>query len=110
MEERLKTIMSNLAHVGVISDEAVSAITQIVMNEFGTWRNGIASQLRQKIESWENLEFDNKPSTMSNTALYSLGLRQALDLVIDEKPLEEPPVLETDVEIENINEPPDEDG
>lgn len=112
MSDNIRIMLGNLAHVGVISDDAVKAIHQVVMNEVDGWRGAIADELKSKIASWENLEFDGKPSTMSNTGLYSLGLRQAVDLILEEKPLEEPPVLETDadVEIDNLNEPPEEDG
>ena len=101
----IRVILGQLAHVGVINEEAIEAITQIVEKEFTTWRETIAEELRNRISNWEALELTDSIDIAAGS-LYTLGLRQAVDLVTGTKPLEEPPVLETDAEVEL----PDEDG
>ena len=102
----IRVILGQLAHVGIISDEATEAISQIVEKELDTWKEAIAEELRARIKGWEALEGGDDPVMAQASSLYTLGLRQALDLVTGAKPLEEPPVLETDAEVEL----PDEDG
>lgn len=105
----IRVMLGQLSHVGVIDDEATEAISQILEKELLSWQTKIAEELRSRIQGWEALE-GGDPVIAKAGSLYTLGLRQALDLVVEEKPLEEPPVLETDTEVEIGNGPPDEDG
>lgn len=107
----IEDYMNNLAHVGVIQQEAVQGICQIIQGEINTLRADIVNKLVEKIDEWEDKEIDAE----KGGALYSLALRRAVDIVmagnslasVEEAELAEAGILPVP---EDTNEPPDEDG
>ena len=88
-KKEIITALNQLAHVKVIDDEAMVAISGIVANEINEWQSEIASQLNKQIIDWEEVHGQDD-------TLFTLGLRRARDLVLGASVLETLPILEKD--------------
>lgn len=105
--------MNNLAHVGVMQEDAVSGVCKIIKGEINQLRLEIVNRLSERIQEWEAKEIDEE----KGGPLYTLAMMQAIDIVmgtdslinVEEAALTEAGVLPNSTD-EDINEPPDEDG
>jgi len=88
-KKEITTVLAQLAHVGTIDNEAFEAISKIVVTEFDAWTNETVANLRGMVDDWELVMGD------SDSNMYSLGLRRAIDEVSGETALSKLPILET---------------
>lgn len=89
-KKEIITALNQLAHVGVISDEAMVAISAIVANELTAWKSEIAAELNRQVKNWEESQGE------ADSTLFTLGLRRARDLVLGAELMDSLPVLETE--------------
>ena len=90
LQKEIITALNQLAHVGVISDEAMVAISGIVAHEVNNWKTEIAGELNQQVKNWEESQGE------ADSTLFTLGLRRARDLVLGATLMSKLPVLETE--------------
>ena len=88
--KEIVTALNQLAHVGVINDEAMVAISGIVANELNGWKDEVAEELNRQMKNWEETQGE------ADSTLFTLGLRRARDLVLGASALANLPVLETE--------------
>lgn len=81
-DELINSIFSNLDRniIGGFVDPYMPLIKQIVETQIGTYFSKIVSELDKQIQLWETEMEGN------DVGLYSLGLRQAKDLLLGQNP------------------------
>lgn len=90
VNKEIITALNQLVHVSVISDEAMVAISGIVVSEIKGWKGEVAEELNRQMKNWEESQGE------ADSTLFTLGLRRARDLVTGESALGNLPVLETE--------------
>jgi hypothetical protein len=88
-KKEIAASLNQLVHVGALDPETLVAVVKIVSTEIDSWREGVTSELQQKIIDWESTMVNGE-----NESFYSLGLRRAIDVISGESAYDRLPILE----------------